>query len=249
MTDPAMILQTFHTTNNLTDFYNLKIRIAYVEAQNRLTVQQVLDCCGDNGIQSGSDTGTFMGIDQGNHLHVVIGKHHPKRSGEVIHIGEYLGNKEKDGSAWLQLDEMMKRFKVMRCVVDGLPETKHARAFAERFRGRVFLCFSNVFQKGSYRWDEKAMLVNANITETLDASHRELADGTILLPAKSSEIVQTFAKHCHCMAKKLEEDEETGSQRYVYVRKVGGEDHYRAAFNFFCMALHDSPDLLFPELL
>ena len=249
MTEPRKILDTFHTTSNMTDFYNLKIGIAYVEAQNRLSVQQVLDCCGDKGIASSSDEGTFMGVDQGNHLHVVIGKHHPKRSGEVIHVGEYMGNKEKDGSAWLILDELMTRFKVMRCVVDGLPETKHARAFAERFPGRVFLCFSNVYQKGSYRWDERTHMVQANITETLDASHRLLADGDMLLPTKSSDIIQEFAKHCHCMAKKLEEDEETGSQRYVYFRRVGGEDHYRAAFNLFVMGLQDAPVLLFPELL
>jgi hypothetical protein len=249
MTDPAMILQTFHTTSNLTDFYNLKIGIAYVEAQNRLSVQQVLDCCGDQGIASYSDVGTYMGVDQGNNLHVVIGKNHPKRSGEVIHIGEYIGNKEKDGAGWILLDELMKRFKVMRCVVDGLPETKHARAFAERFPGRVFLCFSNVHQKGSYAWDEKKLIVSANITESLDASHNLLSSGDILLPAKSSEIVQLFAKHCHCMAKKLEEDDETGSQRYIYVRRIGGEDHYRAAFNFFGMALASGESLMFPELL
>jgi hypothetical protein len=249
MTAPEKILTTFRSTNNLTDFYNLKIGIAYVEAQNRLSVQQVLDCCGGAGIASESDVGTFMGVDQGDNLHVVIGKHHPKRAGEVIHIGEYLGNKDKSGAGWKQLDELMKRFKVMRCVVDGLPETKHARAFAERFHGRVFLSFTSVYQKGSYQWNEKTMMVSSNSTEALDASHRLLADCDILLPAQSSNIVQEFAKHCHCIAKKLEEDEETGSQRYVYFRKIGGQDHYRLAFNYFCMALQDAPELMFSELL
>jgi hypothetical protein len=249
MTEPGRILDTFHTTTNLTDFYNLKIGIAYVEAQNRLSVQQVLDCCGDKGIASSSDAGTFMGVDQGNNLHVVIGKHHPKRAGEVIHIGEYIGNKEKDGSGWKQLDELMTRFKVMRCVVDGLPETKHAREFAERFNGRVFLIFSNVFQKGSYRWDEKTRMVTANITETLDASHRLIADCDIVLPSKSSDTVQEFARHCNRVAKRLEEDEDTHSQRYVYYRKLGGPDHWRMAFNYFAMSLTDSPELMFAELL
>ena len=247
MTEPAAILHTFETTSNLTDFYNLKIGTAYVEAQNRLSVQQVLDCCGDKGIASESNEGTFMGVDQGNNLHVVIGKHHSQRQGEVIHIGEYLGNKQKDG--WKILDELMSRFKVMRCVVDGLPETNTARDFAFRFPGRVFLAFHNTFQRGSYLWDEKRYMVRVNITEALDASHKLLADRDILLPTKSSDIVQTFAKHAHCMAKKLVEDEETGSQTYTYFRKLGGEDHYLAAFNFFAIALQDAPALLFPELL
>src|SRR4030042_57706 len=50
MTTPEAILQTYRTTNNLTDFYNLKIGIAYVDAQNRLSVKEVLDCCGTKGI-------------------------------------------------------------------------------------------------------------------------------------------------------------------------------------------------------
>ncbi|KKR68548.1 MAG: Bacteriophage tail assembly protein [Parcubacteria group bacterium GW2011_GWF1_40_6] len=249
MTNPEKILHTFQTTNNLTDFYNLKLGIAYVEAQNRLSVQQVLDCCGDRGIASSCDEGTFMGVDQGNNLHVVIGKPHPKRAGEVIHIGEYLGNKGKEGGSWKQLDELMARFKVMRCVVDGLPETKHARAFAERFPGRVFLLFANVHQKGSYRWDERAHLVSANITETLDASHRLIADCDIILPRKSSDVVQEFARHCHAVAKKLEEDDETGSSRYVYIHRLAGPDHYVMAFDYMVMCLLDAPALMFPELL
>ena len=37
--DPGDIPHQFRTTNNLTDFYNLKIGVAYVEAENRLSVQ------------------------------------------------------------------------------------------------------------------------------------------------------------------------------------------------------------------
>jgi phage terminase large subunit GpA-like protein len=37
---PAEILHQFRTTTNLTDFYNLKIGISYVEAENRLSVQE-----------------------------------------------------------------------------------------------------------------------------------------------------------------------------------------------------------------
>jgi hypothetical protein len=36
------------------------------------------------------------------------------------------------------------------------------------------------------------------------------------------------------MAKKLEEDEETGSKRYVYVKL--GPDHFRHALNYEAMA-------------
>ncbi len=48
------------------------------------------------------------------------------------------------------------------------------------------------------------------------------------------------------VSKKLEEDEETGSKRYVYVKL--GPDHFRHAFNYECMARQNMPRYLVPEL-
>ena len=46
--------------------------------------------------------------------------------------------------------------------------------------------------------------------EGLNASHREIMDAKITLP-KKCETVREFAQHLHNVAKKLEEDEEAGS--------------------------------------
>ena len=248
-TSPEMILHNFKTTNNLTDFYNLKVGIAYVDSQNRLSIQQVLDCCGDEGMLSSSTDGCFMGVDQGSNLHVVIGKRHSKRKGQIVYIDMLKGNNENDkndDTGWRQLDELMKRFKVMRCVVDAMPNTKLAPLFSERFPGRVFLSYYNEHQRGAYRWNEKDMTVAANRTESLDSSHREVAENNIVIP-RSSDIVLKFAKHLHNVAKRLEEDPETGSQRYIYFKL--GEDHWRHAYNYECMARQSSPELMFSELM
>ena len=234
--DPGDILHQFRTTNNLTDFYNLKIGIAYVEAENRLSVQEVLACCSDCGIESQDLGPCFMGVDQGKDLHVVIGKKHPQKAGQIVHIGIY-----KD---WEELDRLMKNFNVSRCVCDALPETRNARAFAERFRGKVYLNYYNIHQKGSYAWNEKELIVSCNRTESLDASHKEIMDQSIILP-KECEITREFAKHLHNEAKKLEENEETGSKRYIYVKL--GPNHFRHAFNYEAMARQNAPNLLFPE--
>jgi hypothetical protein len=234
--NPADILHQFRTTNNLTDFYNLKIGVAYVEAENRLGIQEVLNLCGNEGIESEDPGPCFMGVDQGKDLHVVIGKKHPQKAGELIHIAVY-----KD---WEELDRLMSNFNIQRCVVDALPETRNARTFAERFRGKVFLNYYNEHQKGHYAWNEKELIVSCNRTESLDASHKEIIDSSIILP-KECEITKEFAQHLHNVAKKLEEDEETGSKRYVYVKL--GTDHFRHGFNYEAMARQSSPDLLFPQ--
>jgi hypothetical protein len=234
--DPADILHQFRITNNLTDFYNLKIGNAYVEAENRLSVQEVLALCGSEGIATQDPGPCFMGVDQGKDLHVVIGKKHPQKKGQIIHLGVY-----KD---WEELDRLIRNLNVIRCVVDALPETRNARAFAERFKGKVHLNYYNENQKGHYAWNDRKLIVQCNRTESLDASHKEIMDGSIVLP-KECEITQEFALHLHNVAKKLEEDEETGSKRYVYVKL--GADHFRHAFNYECMARQSAPTLLFPQ--
>jgi hypothetical protein len=233
--EPSEILHQFRTTNNLQDFYNLKIGIAYVEAENRLSVEEVLALCDNDGIASSDHGPCYMGVDQGRDLHVVIGKKHPGKAGKLIHLGIY--------KEWEELDRLIKAFKVSRAVVDALPETRNARAFAERHRGKVYLCFYQEHRKGQYAWNEKDLTVACNRTESLDASHNEVMNGELILP-KECVITREFAKHLHNVAKKLEEDEETGSKRYVYVRL--GADHFRHAFNYEAMARQNSPNLLFP---
>jgi hypothetical protein len=235
--DPAAILHQFRTTNNLTDFYNLKIGVAYVEAQNRLSVQAVLALCGSGGIVSQDPGPCFMGVDQGSDLHVVIGKRGHQSKGEIVHLGVY-----KD---WEELDGLMKAFHVSRCVVDALPETRNARAFALRHKGKVFLNYYNEHQKGSYAWDEAKLIVSCNRTESLDASGKEITDQALILP-KECGIVKTFADHLHNTAKKLQEDEETGSKRYVYVKL--GADHFRHAYNYEAMAWSYVSDSFFGNI-
>jgi hypothetical protein len=234
--EPEDILHQYRTTSNLQDFWNLKIGNAHVEAENRLSIEEILALCGSDGIASSDPGPCYMGVDQGKDLHVVIGQKHLGKAGKIIHIDIY-----KD---WEELDHLMKNFRVARCVVDALPETRNARAFAERYKGKVFLSYYQEHQKGMYRWNEKDLMVASNRTESLDSSHNEIMNGQILLP-RESDLVREFAKHLHNVAKKLEEDEETGSKRYIYVRL--GDDHFRHAFNYEAMARQSCPEYLFPD--
>jgi len=222
---PADLLRDFRTTKDIANFTRLKLGREYIEATNRLSIEDVLALCSNSGILSNDLGPCFMGVDQGKDLHVVISKNHSQKAGEIVHLSVYL--------EWEDLDSLMRNFNVARCVVDALPETRNARAFATRFPGRVYLNYYNVNQKGSYKWDEKTSIVQCNRTESLDASHRQIAEEEVVLP-KDCEITQEFAQHLHNVAKKLEEDDETGSKRYVYVKL--GPDHFRHAFNYETMA-------------
>jgi hypothetical protein len=175
-----------------------------------------------------SDRSCIMGIDTGKDLHAVIlrddeaGDEKPRH---LIHLATC-----QDFS---DLDSLMKRFQVWRCVIDGLPETHATRDFARRHPGRVFLNFFNESQRGSSKWDRESMTVQVNRTEALDASRAAVRERQVVLPRRQP-IVEEFARHMAADAKVLEENEETGAKRYKYVRT--GPDHYSLAFTYAWLA-------------
>ena len=86
--------------------------------------------------------------------------------------------------------------------------------------------------------------MSCNRTESLDASHREIMEQSVVLP-KECVMTKCFADHLHNVAKKLEEDEDTGSKRYIYVKL--GPDHFRHAFNYETMARQSAMRSLFAD--
>ena len=118
---------------------------------------------------------------------------------------------------------------VSRCVIDALPEIHATRAFVERHRGRAWLNYFNESQKGSYKWDDEQHIVQANRTEALDAAKKGIRDKAVILPRRLP-LLDEFANHLASDAKKLVEDEETGSKSYRYIRT--GTNHYSLAFTY-----------------
>lgn len=225
--DPGEILREYRTTRFPERFYTLKIGIAWADTQHRVDRGTVLDCCGEAGILSSSDTPTTMGVDTGRELHVVVSRTvapgDAKR--EVVYLGIHRSFDELDG--------LMERFKVATAVVDAMPEIRLTRELAQRHPNRVWLNYFNENQRGEPRWDDDQHLVYENRTEALDLSRAVIRSRRVVLP-RPLPIVETFATHLANDAKRLEEDEDTGEQRYRYVRT--GPDHFSLAFTYDCIA-------------
>ena len=172
--NPGEILREFRSTDNLQEFHNLKLGLPYIEAENRLSVEEVLALCGDYPNATEDPGPCSLGCDQGKDLHVVIGRRDPlgDKAGKIVHIGVY--------SSWEDLDGLMKRFHVARAVVDGLPEQRAARAFAEQHRGRVHLCFYQQHRKGEPLWSDKDWTLSVDRTESLDTSTHQLQQGRVI---------------------------------------------------------------------
>ena len=169
-----------------------------------------------------------MGVDTGRLLHVVVSSSYPHDENGVRRKIVFIGVVH----SYAELDELMGRFNVQRCVIDALPEIHATRAFAERHGGRVFQNYFNEHQRGSFAWKE-GFIVEENRTEALDASRQVVRKKRVILP-RQNPIVQEFAQHLSNDAKQLVENEKTGVQEYRYIRT--GTNHYSMAFTYDCVA-------------
>ncbi len=227
--DPGEILREYRTTRFPERFYNLKIGVPWADLERRLDIMSVLALCSEAVMPDRADREAVhtMGIDTGRELHAVVLREddRDRKRQHVVHLGAY-----RDFS---DLDALIARFRVQQCVIDGLPETHETRKFAERHRGCVFMSFFNEHQRGAAAWNHQTQIVQVNRTEALDASREAVRQQRLILP-RQTPIVDTFARHMAADAKILDEDEETGAQKYRYIRT--GEDHFSLAFTYAWMA-------------
>ena len=153
--DAGEILTEYRTTRYHERFYNMKIGVPWADLERRLDVASVLSLITTEPLPCERLMFNVMGVDTGKALHVVILRRFEdrERPWHLLHIEECI--------EFGELDALMTRFDIRRCVIDGLPETHATRDFARRHGRRVFLNFFNETQRGSARWDRDRQAVGA----------------------------------------------------------------------------------------
>ncbi len=240
--DPGEILKEYRTTRYPERFYTLKIGVPWADLERRLDLSSVLSLCSEAVMPERADpTGTYtMGIDTGRQLHAVVLKmdSQDRNRQHVVHLSVCHDFEE--------LDAVLARFRVCMCVIDGLPETHATRQFAGRHRGIVFMNYFNEHQRGAADWDHRTGIVKVNRTEALDSSREAVRRQRLILP-RQSPIVAEFARHMTADAKVLDEDPDTGAQKYRYIRT--GPDHFSLAFTYAWMAARRYMEAVEPHLI
>ena len=134
-----------------------------------------------------------------------------------------------------ELDEFMRKYDVWVCVVDGLPETKGAMAFAKRFRGRVWLAYYNLSDSSQVHvFDEnkqdeegkkkKVLKVRINRTNACDQMIYNI-ENRITSFNQWHKDVPGFYEQMKAPKKVQEKNEKTGDIRYIYL-EGNKADHY-----------------------
>ena len=233
--DPGEILRLYENppNNNLQRVYNSKLAMAYIEAENRLTPNDIFSLCGLDAMATEDKWGPCgMGIDVGKTLHLIIGKKLRFTSKKkIIWMGE-----AKEFEDAIQIGQ---RFHVKQAAVDCYPETRKAREFKKNAPFPVILCSYKDKLKEGLKKDYELGIVELARTEICDQTHLAIKRGEYIFFRKNA-VLEEYSKQMSNTAKILEEDEKTGMKIYRYKKLAA--DHYYHATNYFEVATKYLPE-------
>jgi hypothetical protein len=225
--DPKELLNKWEDPDlDKQNFYNLDLGMAYIDAKDRLTKQDLYQCIGKDLMWSQHKGPCAMGIDVGKWLHVVIMDRPNETRSRVVYIGRF--------KEFNEIHDVAKNFNIGCCVIDKYPETRAARDFGESEPYVTYLCEYKEESRGFNQWDSMEKNVRTNRTEICDQTHNLVTTpGKLTLPRITSE-VQEYVDEMVNTAKVKETDEKTGVTKYRYVKL--GDEHYRHATNYAWLA-------------
>lgn len=220
----------------LSEFYKSKVGVPFIPEGGQITDEK-LDTCvrthskEDSRPKIGGERFITMGVDQGDWLHCWVDEWmFPELSDDLNTVaiaknvwhGKF--NAQVEGG-WERLDEWMREWQVLHCVIDADPNTLEARRFAQRFPGYVTLCRyrRGVPQKSISMSEDLDRVPMATVDRTnwLDAAlGRFHYEGRITLPR---DVTLEAREHLKNLVRAYEKDE-NGNQIATYIRT--GADHY-----------------------
>lgn len=176
-----------------------------------------------------------MGVDVGKWLHYEIAAWYPKKMGADLNMmSDCRVLCEGKVAAFEELDQLMRQWQPLVCVIDANPERRKAYEFAVRFFGHVKLCFYGKGVSGksiTINKDTSEHTISVDRTSWMDASLGRFHAGTIVLP---QDVSREYREHIKCPVRIYEKDKD-GNPVGKYVNT--GEDHFAHARNYNEIAL------------
>ncbi|MHC4464712.1 MAG: phage terminase large subunit family protein [Planctomycetota bacterium] len=228
--DPADILEAYTNppNDNLADVYRLRLGRPWVSSEEKLTMQQVMECCERARFMKTEDDGPCaFGLDIGKVKHLVIGKRTGDRSFEIVKMMRL--------SSWPEIEALIDRFNCTCGVVDARPYEDAALQFKKEMRHmRIFLCEYSDSAPAEPKYDTKHGYVKCNRTAIFDETHSLVATkGRLRLPDPIIPEVSEFATQV-CDPTKVKETDRKNNLIFRYRKRKA--DHYRHALNYFLLA-------------
>jgi hypothetical protein len=224
----AILARDVTDQSAIQEFYNQDLGQPHTPEGGQLSRADIEACVADYSLGDWKPTGCSMGVDIGDKLHVRINAPGPNGKPRAAFIGTVLSFEELDG--------LMRGYDVSRCVVDAAPEGHAARQFAQRWRGRVWLCsYPNTATWQHLEaavWNDAEQTVSAHRTLTLDATFARVKERRIEYPREVMAIPE-FAEQMMASVRVVEKD---GRGNLVARYVETGLDHFGHASNYVSIA-------------
>lgn len=205
------------TSDGMRKFHNFNLGKEYEDATEVITRNTVLS----KVVPATVDTGpVFMGVDQGNTLHVVVCKMVGNRR-RYIHFGTY--------NSFVDIARLIDAYKPRICVIDGLPNTHNARTLSSKFIN-VYCCFyggKKKLHREAWQTELERQEVLVPRTDALDNAVYKWNSGEVVVEDSiPRSMIEEFANQM-TNAKRMIVETSDGEQKAKW--ESVGEDHFRHA--------------------
>jgi hypothetical protein len=223
------------------EFFNSKMGLPHIPDGAQITEDMFVELIKGYEMMVAHRPGSVitMGVDVGKISHVEIcqwdlSKANPLDINADARCRVLWAGEVPTQNDFAMLASLMNDYNVNFCVIDAMPETQMATAFANKFYGRVRICRYNHFATArSVFAGEKDISVSVNRTAWLDQSLGRFRNGSIILPRN---LPRDYVQHIMCPVRRPVKDN-NGQLSYKYEEQEGRPDHYAHARNYAEIAL------------
>ena len=208
------------------EFYNSKLGLPHIVEGARINDIEIDDAIKNYSKEIPENTLITMGVDQGRWLHYEIDAWtFPKLENDLNMMAKCQVLATGKCVNFEELDNLMKQYQVLQCVIDAQPDRRMAYEFACRFWGHVKLCFyaqGQTVKTISIDPDRDQHKITVDRTSWLDAALNRFHINTITLPKDTSE---EYKNHLKNLVRHYREKNGNPVAEYINT----GADHYAHA--------------------
>ena len=227
-------LWTSYTTMSARNFYNLRLGEPYTSTTGSISKSAVINnCFASKHPRALSGQGYFLGADQGNEIHVAVGRYEDDKL-KIVHL-EVIPFE----AGFERLEQLIELFGVRTAVIDALPNRHSAFRVAQKYSGRVWLAFYS--DPGAvYKMYPKDSKVNISKTDSYDKLQEDISEGHLQFygkPEMMDSEVRAAVNHLSNMRRdEMSRKSRLGGERLVSIWRNAGPDHYADAINYLNIA-------------
>lgn len=215
-------------------FWTGKIGVPYAGSALQITDAVLTLNQGEHLLSPFHPGPSFMGVDQGDTLHIVIA--HMEGDQLVPHWFETTDNFER-------LDKLMDLHQVWCAVCDAMPNKHSAKDFAKRNKGYVYIAYyhdGEMTLGKEEKQGEEIPKVTVGRDESIDETIEGLFDQTIILSKRTSgDVMEDVWVQLKNLVKEKKE-KANGGEKQSYMRN---NNHYGMALNY-CRIAKDLPVII-----